>query len=243
MTDEVLGKLVPGDHVWAFKVPQQAPPGAKGRAPDKDRYSTAGDVPRMRWFPDALNDGSKDAQSDYSGYGASIFQYVIHADHVRIGSPQMRAGPGTFAWLNNNPGNLTAKPGGDEFGGYAGKRNYHNFIIFSTIDAGWDAIPRFLDRDIFRSKTLYGAMAEYSPPWDGGKPGEYADAIAARLNKDIPEGGEQISRETPFKNLTFDQLKAARDAILQKEGTIKGETKAWNDPSVPAPIRKALGVG
>src|SRR5262245_58807585 len=71
-----------------------------------------------------------------------ISEFVIYADHVKEGKPHMKGKPGTTAWINNNPGNLSGNK--EDVGQIRGKLNWHRFLIFPTPDAGYDAIPKWL---------------------------------------------------------------------------------------------------
>ena len=60
------------------------------------------ELPRTTWFL-----GSTHA-ADWLGHGREIFEFVVHADGTVLrGQPHMRAHPGSYAWLNRNPGNIT----------------------------------------------------------------------------------------------------------------------------------------
>ena len=138
------GRLGPGDHVWYYK----------------GQISTNISVPRAAWFPGS-NSSDPD---DYQGHGREVFQYVIHENgQIFEGQPHMRNLPGTFAWLNNNPGNITA--GGANLGEYQGKVNRHNFLIFPTAQIGFEAIGKFLRGPQYRNLSILAALRKYAPPW------------------------------------------------------------------------------
>src|SRR5688572_9611911 len=90
-----------GDHVWYWN----------------HRISLAPNIPRAEWFPGS----NPHDPSDFQGHGREIYNFVIHADEIARGRPHMRNHEGSFAWLNNNPGNITGLPDGPDFGQYPNK--------------------------------------------------------------------------------------------------------------------------
>src|SRR5690242_14145835 len=103
--------LEEGVHVWYWNDEDNA----------VEHTSTDMNIPRAEWFPGS----SPTDATDYLGHGKQIFNYVFYADSIKRGQPQMRSGPGSFAWLNNNPGNITDGGGGADFGQIPGKLNWH----------------------------------------------------------------------------------------------------------------------
>jgi hypothetical protein len=201
------GGLEPGDHVWEWS----------------GLTSQEKNIPQKQWF-------GTTAESDYGGHGKEIYEYVVYPDHVKRGQPHMRSGKGSFAWLNNNPGNLTA--GGTNVGEYPGKRNWHNFIVFPTVEAGMAGIPRFLKANGYGPLSLAAAFKRYAPKGDGkNNPEHYAQSVADAIG---------VGVETTVNQLTEEQLKEVAKAIAKMEGSVPGETMSRNDPRLPEAIRSRL---
>jgi len=95
------------------------------------------------------------------------FNYVIHADEIARGRPHMRNHEGSFAWLNNNPGNITGVLGGPNFGQYPGKFNWHNFLIFPMWADGNNAIAMLLRTPTYVNLSILDAFKKYAPESDG----------------------------------------------------------------------------
>jgi hypothetical protein len=70
-------------------------------------------------------------------------------------------------------------PGGPDDGQYPGKFNWHNFLIFPTRRAGFDAIVPFLRGPKYRDLSISAAFAVYAPASDGNDPVAYAQSVAA----------------------------------------------------------------
>src|SRR6266849_2318158 len=133
-----------GDHVWYWN----------------DRVTQDMNIPRADWFPQS----NPADPNDYSGHGTEIFNYVFHDSNVVLrGQPQLRHGAGSFAWLDNNPGNLTGRQGGPDFGQYSGKFNWHNFLIFPSHDAGFGAIATLLRSSSYATLSILDAFKKYAP--------------------------------------------------------------------------------
>jgi hypothetical protein len=206
----LAGQLQPGDHVWYYD----------------GHTSTATAIPRTDWFPGSTS------ETDYLGQGRSIFQFVVYEDHLKRGQPHMLGGPGTFAWLNNNPGNLTA--GGVNVGEYPGKRNWHNFLIFPTRQAGFDAIPTFLRANNYGPLGIAAAIRRYAPSGDGrNNPEQYAQSIVDALHG-------TVTLETRIDALSAEQMLEVQRAIERMEGTVAGDTFARDDPRLPVQVRAML---
>jgi hypothetical protein len=200
------GGLQPGDVVWAWG----------------DKTSQTPDIPQKAWFDTT-------AKSDYGGHGKDIYQYVVYPDHVKRGQPHMRTGKGSFAWLNNNPGNLTA--GGANVGEYQGKRNWHHFLIFPSVDAGMEAIPKFLKANGYGPLSISDAFERYAPKKDGNDPEHYAKMVADATG---------VGLDTKINDLSEEQLKEVAKAIQKMEGSVAGDTLSRNDPTLPEAIRNRL---
>jgi murein DD-endopeptidase MepM/ murein hydrolase activator NlpD len=202
-----------GDHVWYWN----------------HRISLDKNIPRAQWFP-----GSNPAdQNDYQGHGKEIFNFVIHSDEIARGRPHMRLYEGSFAWLNNNPGNITGLPGGADWGQYPDKFNWHNFLIFPTWGAGYDAIALVLRSPNYVDLSILNAFKKYAPESDGNNPVAYANAVAAAL-------GVPVS--TPVGDLDDGQMMVMQDKIQEIEGVIPGASLAWDSDEIPIEISELLPV-
>jgi hypothetical protein len=211
-TPVVTGQLGPGDHVWYYD----------------HQISTGLDIPRQAWF-----DGSDPAvPTDYQGHGDEIFNFVIHANgEIRRGRPHMRNREGTHAWLNNNPGNLTGKAGGPDYGQYRDKFNWHNFLIFPTFEAGFAAIAARLLRPDFRDLSILDAFRKYAPASDGNDPDAYASAVASAAG---------LSTSTLVRDLTDEQMRLMQEKIAQIEGSVPGVVLGPDSQELPEEIRSRL---
>ena len=200
-----------GDHVWYWN----------------GKTSLDKDIPRAQWFPDS-NPGDP---TDYLGHGKEIFNYVIHADEIARGRPHMRNHEGSFAWINNNPGNITGVPGGHDFGQYPGKFNWHNFLIFPTWADGYNAIGMLLRTASYVDLSILDAFKRYAPASDGNDPVAYANAVATALG---------VSVSTRVGDLDDAQIGVMQDKIQEIEGAIAGASLAWDSDEVPSEIASQL---
>ncbi len=200
-----------GDHVWYWN----------------GKISFNQDIPRAEWFPNS----NPHVPTDYQGHGSEIYNYVIHADEIARGRPHMRNHGGSFAWLNNNPGNLTGLPGGPDYGQYPNKFNWHNFLIFPTWGAGYDAIALRLRRPDFINLSILDAFKKYTPESDGNRPVEYANAVAAAL---------AVPVTTRVGDLDDAQMIVMQNKIQEIEGAIPGDSLSWDSDDIPAAIAELL---
>jgi hypothetical protein len=219
-------KLVPGDHVWYYD----------------GRISTDQDIPRDDWF-----DPPYTGPTDYHDEGKNIYHFVVHeGGELYRGRPHMRNFEGTFAWLNNNPGNLTGRPGGLDLGQYPGKFNWHSFLVFPSYQAGYDAIADFLRRSGYPAKTtgspqwpagkyrdlgITQAFHRYAPADDGNDPEAYGAAVAAAAG---------VPATMPIADLTDEQMRLMQDKIVAIEGSRPGVVLSRDSADLPAAVRDAL---
>ncbi len=71
---------------------------------------------------------------------------------------------GTWAWRNNNPGNIR-KPGKDtKFEGIIGIAG--GFLVFSSYDAGLKALQILLKKPFYQNLSLFDAVEKYAPAKD-----------------------------------------------------------------------------
>ncbi|MBN8468061.1 hypothetical protein JYJ95_16190 [Corallococcus exiguus] len=204
--------LESGDHVWYWN----------------GRTSQNKDIPRAEWFPDS----NPNDPNDYQGNGADIYNYVFYDDQIAVGQPQMRRGLGSFAWLNNNPGNITGVAGGPDFGQYPNKFNWHNFLIFPTWQAGFDALAAYLRQGSYPSLSILQGLRKYAPAGDGGNlPDQYAAQVAAALGVPV---------DTLIGDLSDQQMLAMQNKIMEIEGVIPGQVLPYDSADIPAEISQLL---
>ncbi|WP_367325632.1 hypothetical protein [Streptomyces sp. HUAS ZL42] len=201
--------LEPGDHVWYWN----------------GNISQELSIPQSSWFP------GFQGPTDYLGHGKEIFNFVIYENEVARGRPHMRNHPGSHAWLNNNPGNITGVPGGPDFGQFPNKFNWHHFLIFPSWEAGFDAIAQLLRSPKYASHSITDAFRIYAPASDGNDPVRYAQDVAAATG--VPES-------TTIQELDDDQMLVMQNKIMQIEGVIPGETLAYDSPELPEEITALL---
>lgn len=204
------GGLQPGDALWYWN----------------GQVSRTTDIPRLQWFP-----GANPADStDYLGNGKEIYNFVVHANgEILRGQPHMRTGAGTYGWLNRNPGNLTGVRGGRDFGQYRDKFNWHNFMIFPTMEAGHGAIIPFILG--WGPMTIANAMEKYAPRSDGNDSAAYAAEVAAAAGVPVT---------TLTTDLTPVQLEKVSETIKSREGVREGTVLRSDSPELPAEVRALL---
>jgi hypothetical protein len=211
-----LTSLDSGDHVWYWN----------------GNSSTARSIPRDDWFPGHAAD-----PLDYQGNGGKIYNFVIYADHVKCGQPQMTNKtlyPGSFAWLNNNPGNLSGPTA--DIGQYAGKLNGSppktpGFLVFATPDIGRAAIRPWLAHNGGSNPYIDRSIADAWLAYDKDDAPRYTKLITGALR--VPES-------TILSSLTDAQWETLLATIKQAEGTLLGWTYSRGDRRLPAAIRNAL---
>lgn len=211
-----LSSLEAGDHVWYWN----------GHA------STAGSIPRDDWFP-----GHSADALDYLGNGGAIYNFVIYPDRVQCGQPQMTNKakyPGSFAWLNNNPGNLSGPTAA--IGQYPGKLNGSppktpGFLVFSSPDVGRAAIRPWLAHNGGPHPYIDRSIADAWLAYDKDDAPHYTKLITDALG---------VPATTILNTLTDDQWETLLATIKQAEGTLLGWTYSRADRRLPAAIRNAL---
>jgi hypothetical protein len=208
--------LEAGDHVWYWA----------------GRSSKENEIPRDAWFP-----GHGSDPLDYLGNGGKIYNFVVYPDHVKCGQPQMTNKslyPGSFAWLNNNPGNLSGPTG--DVGQYANKLNGSppktpGFLVFPTPDLGREALRPWLAANGRPTRYIDMSIADAWLFYDRADAPRYTKLITDALG--VPE-------TTILNTLTDEQWTKLKATVKQAEGTLPGWTYSRSDPKLPAAIRGAL---
>ena len=205
-----------GDHVWYWNDVENG----------VEHTSLDADLPRLEWFP------TSQGKTDYKGHGKEIAYYAFYEDVIQVGHPQMLSGPGTFAWLNRNPGNIT--DGGVDFGQLPGKLSWHQFLVFPTREAGYDAIAQLLRSGSYIDLTIQAAFERYAPASDGNDPVRYAKQVAAALGVD--------KDATTIRDVDDSaQLSVVQDAIAVMEGeNVPGTTLGYDSSDLPPAIQELL---
>jgi hypothetical protein len=198
-----------GDHIWYWN----------------GRISSDLKIPQALWFP------GFQGPTDYLGHGKEIFNYVFHADEIARGQPHMRNHGGSYAWLNNNPGNITGVPGGPDFGQYPGKFNWHHFLIFPSWEVGFNAIAMLLRGPKYVNLSMTDAFERYAPASDGNDPVRYAADVAAAAG---------VSEWTTIAEFDDDQMLVMQKKITEIEGAIAGDSFAYDSPELPDELRAEL---
>lgn len=213
--------LESGDHIWYYD--------GQGNefAVAGEQTSTDRDIPRLQWFPTA----NPNDPNDYKNNGIHIFNFVLYDAELRWGQPHMRNKPGSFAWLNNNPGNLTGVPNGANFGQFPNKFNWHNFLIFPNHDAGFAAIAAFLRQGPYPSLSILEAFRKYAPASDGNTPDQYAADVAAAAG---------VGTDTLVGDLDDTQMLQMQQKIEKIEGSVPGTSRPHNSPDIPATIQALI---
>lgn len=119
---------------------------------------------------------------------------------------------GTWAWRNNNPGNIR-KPGKNTklegIIGYAG-----GFSVFSSYEAGFKALQTLLKKDFYQNLSLFETVKKYAPPKDKNDVKNYSK-ILVQVTK--------ISLDTKLKTLSEAQFLLLCQAVQRVEGFKTGE--------------------
>jgi hypothetical protein len=213
--------LESGDHIWYYD--------GQGNefAISGEQTSTDQNIPRLQWFP-AANPADP---NDYKGNGIHIYNFVLYDTELRWGQPHLRNKPGSFAWLNNNPGNLTGNPGGPDFRQFPNKFNWHNFLIFPDHDTGFAAIALFLGQGPYPNLSILEAFRKYAPASDGNNPDQYAADVAAAAG---------VTIDTLVRALNGDQMLQMQTKIEMIEGSIVGTARRKDSPDIPSAIQALI---
>ena len=114
---------------------------------------------------------------------------------------------GTWAWRNNNPGNIR-KPGKDTklegIIGYAG-----GFSVFSSYEVGFKALQNLLKNDFYQDLSLYDVVEKYAPPKDKNDTKNYRKILIQITKLDL---------NTKLKTLSEAQFLLLCQAVQRVEG-------------------------
>jgi hypothetical protein len=154
---------------------------------------------------------------------------------------------GDTAWRGNNPGNLTADktvPEAWSYGAYQGKTLFNRFVIFPTLDDGWNGLYQWMKkRENMTVRNYAEAHAPSKEP--GNDPGRYARILVKHaLGIQGEDKQNQAARSTTIKKLLEagwpQKLKAA---FNEAEGYTPGDELDYDDPALPPDVGPAVRAG
>ncbi|MBZ9996590.1 tape measure protein [Mesorhizobium sp. BH1-1-4] len=189
--------------------------GAFGSAADLGLRGTIAPAAAMTKVGEAMGTGFQKVVS--AGPGFTAFQQSDGSVMKRMG---------TFAWRNNNPGNIEAgkytasQPGYLPGGG--------RFAAFDTLEHGRAARENLLfNSPGYKNKTLEQAIAKYAPPFENNTK-SYTDQLAAAAG---------VSKNTIMSTMTEQQ----RRALMMKQEAVEG-FRAGRETLISGP-NADFGVG
>jgi hypothetical protein len=118
-----------------------------------------------------------------------------------------------------------------DYGQYPGKFNWHNFLIFPSWEAGFNAIALYLRTPRYVNLSITQAMEVYAPASDGNDAVRYAQEVADAAG---------IPASTLVGDLSDEQMLVMQNKIQEIEGAIPGESLAWDSSEIPDVIRNEL---
>lgn len=119
---------------------------------------------------------------------------------------------GTWAWRNNNPGNIRKPKQENMPTGVIGLAG--GFLVFSTYEAGFTALQTLLKKDYYQNLTIFGTVAQYAPSEDKNDVNNYRKILKQVTKLDL---------KTKIKDLTDEQFLLLCQAIQRVEGFKVGE--------------------
>lgn len=154
---------------------------------------------------------------------------------------------GDSAWRCNNPGNLTADksfPEAWNYGTYVGKNLFRRFVIFPTLEAGWDGLYQWMKKR--ENMTVRSYTESHAPSSESGNdPAKYARILVKHaLGVQGVEQQNRAARATTIKKLLEagwpQKLKAA---FNEAEGFKPGEELSFDYPFLPSDVGPAVRAG
>lgn len=119
---------------------------------------------------------------------------------------------GSWAWRNNNPGNIRKPSKANMPVGVIGMAG--GFLVFSSYEVGFDALQTLLRKDFYKNLTIFDAVAQYAPTIDKNDIKNYRKILVQVTKLDI---------KTKIKDLTNEQFLLLCLAIQRVEGFNIGE--------------------
>lgn len=128
---------------------------------------------------------------------------------------------GTWAWRNNNPGNIIKGSFANKHGaiGDAG-----GFAVFSSYEVGENAQRSLLKIKKYQESKIWELIKAYAPKSDGNDPDHYT-----KLVKDFTG----LDPDRLLKSLSDEEFEKVIKAIIRVEGYKKGDVK-------PVKLKKVL---
>jgi len=139
---------------------------------------------------------------------------------------------GSFAWLNNNPENITGFP----MVRISASIRANSIAQFSDLSDVGRRIQRYrplLKTPSYVNLSILGAFQRYAPASDGNDPVTYANDVAGGFGVPVSTSGRPLRR-------TDDGL--CRTKIQQIEGAVSGASLACGLKRLPAENRGTIAV-
>jgi hypothetical protein len=165
--------------------------------------------------------------------------YVVLEDTVRR--------RGDTAWRCNNPGNLTADkivPEAWGYGDYQGKSLFGRFVIFPTLEKGWDGLHQWMTKR--QNMTVRSYAEAHAPSKEpGNDPARYA-RILVKYALGIQGEAQQnaAAQSTTIKKILEagwpDKLKKA---FNEAEGYKVGDELSFDDQTLPSDVGPPVRAG
>lgn len=120
---------------------------------------------------------------------------------------------GTWAWRNNNPGNIVKSPFADRHGaiGHAG-----GFAVFPDLEIGKEAQISLLKIKKYQEMAIWEVIKNYAPASDGNDPKNYTKLVKQFTGLDPNK---------KLKELDDSEFSQVIKAIIRVEGFKEGEIK------------------
>ena len=119
---------------------------------------------------------------------------------------------GSWAWRNNNPGNIRKPCKDTKFEGIIGYAG--GFLVFSSFDAGFKALQILLKKPFYQNLSLFDAVEKYDPAKDKNDVKNYR-IILVQVTK--------IDLDTKLKSLSEVQFLLLCQAVQRVESFEIGE--------------------
>ena len=119
---------------------------------------------------------------------------------------------GSWAWRNNNPGNIR-KPSKENMpAGVIGLAG--GFLVFSSYEMGFNALQNLLKKDFYQDLTIFDTVAKYAPTKDKNDIKNYRKILIQVTQLDL---------NIKMKSLNEAQFLLLCKAIQRVEGFLPGE--------------------
>jgi hypothetical protein len=119
---------------------------------------------------------------------------------------------GSWAWRNNNPGNIRKPSEENVPAGVIGLAG--GFLVFSSYEAGFNALQTLLKKDFYQDLTIFEVVAKYAPTKDKNDVKNYRKILIQVTQLDL---------NIKLKSLNEAQFLLLCKAIQRVEGFQVGE--------------------